>query len=771
MATGYFRIGPSIWESSPLAAARARSGWATEEELDRLGDNAQARYNKNLARRIAAGYYGDNIPEMIGGGGGLWRPTPTPYRPGYLDRLHTRQPTQNQSPSRIRYVPNPSFIPERGGRGSQRNRPSRVRPEFRGSAPDRIQNAFHIQRFGGGDRGRINDLRFRERDSGRGRRRRNEPRYDYQNRQDRRDIRARARAGYGDRRVRDNVGGDRYQYDPRDTNRDRQVGIWERIKGAGGGLFGRARPNDPRDTNNDGKVSLWERAKGGWGGAFGADRGRQPPIDPRRPGAKPVPDRSAYDDLIYEDIDEQRDRLDRQYDWQMGMWRDQRERQGWRDELFDDFLLRQEELEAEREARMQAGLDRWREREAGVRDQFAADREDAISRFDRGADALRGQWRSALHPENIKGRWEATYAGERKALEGIRGQQDALMQEVASAPSTVGEQARQAYAGQMAAQASAAALMGRGVGGGGTQAFRNLGANQWGNILGQTAAARSKENISRMGLRAGILGDQADISARLAGLGRFDASLGQNLGTTQLRGLALDQQLLNTGTQLRTNWAQNMANLGQNLAGQEMGFTNLLQNQLNRAIGERQTALNYGMQSDQLGLRSDLGFGALGNQTLGLHNNLLGQQIRWEGLQKADAINQGQLGLGMDRFLFDQQRHDDALRAIEQQNRDERSSQLWDIAGGAIKGGVTGFATGGPKGALIGAIGGGANSAFGGGGQPQQPSIASLMQQPRSSGFEYQSQPLDWSGFNSQQSWQNTLNNRPSTLWSSAGGF
>ena len=81
-------------------------------------------------------------------------------------------------------------------------------------------------------------------------------------------------------------------------------------------------------------------------------------------------------------------------------------------------------------------------------------------------------------------------------------------------------------------------------------------------------------------------------------------------------------------------------------------------------------------------------------------------------------------------------------------------------------------------------IGGAAGALTGWGGEKIDSSksvsdFAGLLgwQGPQASGFEYQSMPLDWGGFNSMNPnqpgfWQNSLNQGSSnSMWSMAGGF
>ena len=166
-------------------------------------------------------------------------------------------------------------------------------------------------------------------------------------------------------------------------------------------------------------------------------------------------------------------------------------------------------------------------------------------------------------------------------------------------------------------------------------------------------------NLSRLGVRSELLGGQAALSSQLSNLGRSDASLRQGLG---LATSSLDQGLLNTGTQLRTNWALNAAQLNQGLAAQGMNFTNLLQNQLNRSIAEQNTALSYGLNSDRIGMQADLGIGSLMNQAVG-------NQIRWDSLLLNNSLEQDKLNLARDQFDFNRYKYEEMMRTAEAQNR------------------------------------------------------------------------------------------------------
>ena len=290
---------------------------------------------------------------------------------------------------------------------------------------------------------------------------------------------------------------DRRRYDTRDVNRDGRVSAWERISAPFRRDRGRGR--DSRDVNNDGRVSIWERISS----PFRRDRSRDYERDRRDRERERQRERNRDYERDYERqrerdaefrdraYDDAQERYDEQRDFQRGIWEDQRERQDARDVLARDFLSRQQTLDSERKARMEAALSQWQAKADEVSDRFATDRADTIGRFDAGSREIRDDWRNVV--SDVTGRWDDTFSREQRALQGIRGEQQKLYNEVTNAPSTVAEQARQAYGKQMQAQASMAALMGRGVGGGGVQAFRDMASNAWGNVLGQTAVARSQE--------------------------------------------------------------------------------------------------------------------------------------------------------------------------------------------------------------------------------------------------------------------------------------
>ena len=134
---------------------------------------------------------------------------------------------------------------------------------------------------------------------------------------------------------------------------------------------------------------------------------------------------------------------------------------------------------------------------------FNRSKREILAGFDADRERITGDWRQDRElagldwrktRADIEGRWDESYIEEREELRRLRDFQYGLVNEIKNAPSTVEQQARMNYAKQMAMQASLAASLGRGVSGG-DQALRNQMQSASGNILTQTAAARSAENI------------------------------------------------------------------------------------------------------------------------------------------------------------------------------------------------------------------------------------------------------------------------------------
>ena len=222
-------------------------------------------------------------------------------------------------------------------------------------------------------------------------------------------------------------------------------------------------------------------------------------------------------------------------------------------------------------------------------DELRSEAERARSQRDDLAGGVWDRWEDSR--EGILGRWDKTSTEELNRMRGVAESHQGLINEVANAPSSVEQQAKQAYDAQLRESGALASVLGRGVSGG-DQALRDRTQNQGANILRQTAVGRSNEYIQRAGLKSNLLGQQSALSGNILNFAMGDANLrrgvakddlGIGMGVSGLRDKGLSDLFALRGQERadQSLYSNNMLNFGRlNMAGMESDFNRYNQNRM-----------------------------------------------------------------------------------------------------------------------------------------------------------------------------------------------
>ena len=461
------------------------------------------------------------------------------------------------------------------------------------------------------------------------------------------------------------------------------------------------------------------------------DRAREPYEDRRREDVerfderRPDPQSERYQ-MERPDSGASREYLDQLKQWGDRYFQDlDRRRQETRD-LWDPYDEKFQNMMRTREENMQSMKRGWDTTAQDAQKRWDRDRGQILGRWDFDRSRTEGDWLGTR--KGILSRWDPRFRKEMGELENVSEMQYELLDELKNAPSTVAEQARQAYDKQLQQAMTLSSMMGRGVSGG-RQALENQMNVSNANLLQQTAAERSQEHINRLMGRSTILDKQAALSGQRSQLGLSDAGLRRQLG----------QDTFNVFNQLSTQEADLVRNTGitsynikRQLGIDTANMWKIVQDQTLQNAYERRSNLMDRIKIDQLDLdaaKSQLGMGlnlfagmrGLDEDERSWQAMFSNDAFRWQNQLSNDAYRWAQGSSNLDlsymnryenRFRNDQQRIDQLISNTQEQGN--RVGRFLFEAGGAAIGGIAGGPAGMQAGQQLGGQFGGA--LFGGGG-------------------------------------------------------
>ena len=228
----------------------------------------------------------------------------------------------------------------------------------------------------------------------------------------------------------------------------------------------------------------------------------------------------------------------------------------------------------------------WMSRANQAEKGFFKDRDNILNLWDQGASSDRSRWDSAR--ASTLQNWGAEKEQAKSRLQGVRSGIGQLFNEITNAPSTVAQQTRQAQDEQLRAAITAQTITGRGVGGGGEQAFRNRQNLLASDLLNTSSSQMLRENQQRMGARQGLLGKQLEASQAETGLALRDAALRKDFAE---KDFSYGRRMAETGADLRSNLMSKSAGLLLDIGKTNTATTDTLEKLLDQGVMD---ALNVG---------------------------------------------------------------------------------------------------------------------------------------------------------------------------------